>query len=124
MLKIRLLTGLPVPKTYDMMNQSFVLTQQILDNVAKAIAPLMHALAQVALVGQEALASMSNSWEGLAIRFDKFMATARQTGKLRMWIDDAIQGVKDLGRIFSQTGQLLELSSVSLVLTAKMHCLD
>lgn len=91
----------------DMMNQSFVLTQQILDNVAKALAPLMHALAQVALVGQEALASMSTSWEGLAVRFDRFMATARQTGKLRMWIDDAVQGVKDLGKIFSQTGQLL-----------------
>ena len=24
-----------------------------------------------------------------------------------MWIDDAVQGVKDLGKIFSQTGQLL-----------------
>ena len=46
-----------------MMNQSFVLTQQILDNVAKALAPLMHALAQVALVGQESLGFYVTSWK-------------------------------------------------------------
>lgn len=91
----------------DLMNQSFSLTQSILNNIAKAIAPLMHGLSQMAIVGQEAIAAMSNSWGSLAQRFDRFMTTARETGKLRMWMNDAITGIKDLGRVLGSTGKLL-----------------
>ena len=61
------------------------------------------------------LASMSISWEDLAVRFDRFYGYCRQTGKLHMWIDDAVQGVKDLGRILVQTGQALEELSLGPV---------
>lgn len=79
-------------------------SSRTVDNLRRAIQPLLEAFRDIAIVGAQAMGDLSRGAGGAAERFANFIAQARQTGKLRQWIDEGVQGIRDLYQIISNIG--------------------
>jgi hypothetical protein len=76
-------------------------TAQIVDNLTKTLGPLTQAFYMIWRVGVEALAGVTSGAGAAAQRFADFIKQARESGKLRQWIDNGITALKDLYVIIS-----------------------
>lgn len=66
--------------------------------LGRALQPAVDAMLTLAKVGAEAFSSLTFGAEGAANRFRDFIVEAQQTGRLRQWMDDGVEGMRDLYR--------------------------
>lgn len=95
-------------KTLADLSHIFSSTQVVVQNLALSIRPLLNAFMSIGVVGLDAISQYSSGLRGASRRFDEFILKARETGQLRKWIDDAVQGFKDLGHIVSNIGAIVK----------------
>lgn len=69
----------------------------VFHNIAAAIAPIIHAIRDIATVGSEAVASLTGGLSNWAQQFADKISKMRQSGELRQLIDDGITALKTLG---------------------------
>ncbi|WP_461169264.1 matrixin family metalloprotease [Arthrobacter sp. Z1-15] len=69
-----------------------------------AIDPLVQAFVTLGVVGMEYMPLLSGAVVDLAERFNGFIQGAAASGELNQWIDNGIQGLKDLGSIIGSVG--------------------
>lgn len=85
----------------------------IFENTRRSIDPLMvglQNLAQVfrdvAAVGSSFLPGIAQGFAGATNRLAEFIARARETGQLRVWIQEGIDAVQQFGRILANIGSI------------------
>lgn len=83
----------------------FTSTEGIINNFSGAIYPALIALKDLSVVGADAFDDLTQGIGASATAFSFFIADARETGKLRGWIDDGIQGFRDLFSAVGSVGQ-------------------
>lgn len=71
-------------------------TGTVVKNLGNTLKPLLGAFRDIAAVGSQAFADMTRGAGSAAQRFADFISQARQSGKIREVIDNAVQGFKDL----------------------------
>ena len=94
-------------RTVDAVSQGFDSMSRIVSNAGSAFSPLLFALQDMGNVGLRALADMSEAWDGYAVRLANWTHTEEAQKKMRKWIDDSVEGFKDLGKT---VGNLYETS--------------
>lgn len=100
-------TFLANPETVKGTNEIFGLTEKVLRNIFIATRPVLDAFRDLAIVGLEAGESLTNSWGASAEKFAAFIAVSKNNGSIRRWIDDGIQGFKDLGVTIANLGRMV-----------------
>lgn len=85
----------------------FQTTREVVDNLSGALRPVLEALTDIGTVGMQAMSDLTDGAAGAAEKFRAFIDEARKTGQLRRWIDDAIQGFRDLWAILKNTGDAI-----------------
>lgn len=75
-------------------------------NVHKAVAPLTEALMTLGLVGASYMPALSNWIVQIATDFNTWLQAAEADGRLKGWIDQGIQSLKDLGSVIFHTGAI------------------
>lgn len=80
------------------LNQVFQSSRTLIDNLRSALSPFIDGMRDLVVVGSQFFADWTSGADRLAQRFANWMAVARQTGQLRKYMDDALQGAKDLIR--------------------------
>lgn len=83
------------------------LTAQVIDDVADATKPLLHALRDIAIVGMETTAGLTEGFEDAANRFERFIRQARESGRLAEWMQDGVTATRRLGRSLGNLGYTL-----------------
>jgi phage-related protein len=78
---------------------AFDLVAQGVANAAGAIAPLVRAFTDLFIVGSEFMPALGNQIAFVADKFAAFIATARNNGDLKRWIQEGIDTLKLLGEI-------------------------
>ena len=74
---------------------------------ARSAGPLTQAFRDLAVVGSEFLPAMGTGLANAAIRFRDFIAAARESGQLRIWIQQGIDVFRLLGSIAFNVGSIL-----------------
>lgn len=95
------------PATISDLNRAFGLTESTMDNLAKAVWPLLAAFRDIGMVGMEVLNELSGGAGGAAAKFGNFISEARKTGELKTIIYESIQGFKDLVSIIVDSGAIV-----------------
>ena len=79
-------------------NRAFMAVEGTIRNLARAIEPFSNAMRDITVVGMQFFRDWSSGSQGLAKRFEEWAASARKTGELRKYMDDALEGAKNLVR--------------------------
>ncbi|MDF9279673.1 hypothetical protein P4U43_17970, partial [Arthrobacter sp. EH-1B-1] len=74
----------------------------------EAIDPIVKALVTLTDVGMEFMPEIATYIKDMAVEFNTFIQAAEADGSLRQWIDDGIQGTKDLFSIFGSVLGILD----------------
>lgn len=74
--------------------------------LAPAVQPFLNALSDITAVGSMYLPGMARTITELALRFESFISTARETGQLGTWIENGIQALRDLRDVAGSIGQI------------------
>lgn len=88
-------------------NSAFSFTHQIMDNLAKAVKPLLNAFRDIGIVSLQAFRDLSKGAGSASERFAKFIHQARSDGSMLAWIRGGIAGFKDLIAIVKNIGGIL-----------------
>lgn len=85
-------------KTVTDFNRGFITIEGTIRNLSRAIEPFFNGMRDLTIVGMQFFRDWSAGAEGLATRFEEWVAAGRRTGELRKYMDDALEGAKDLVR--------------------------
>lgn len=85
------------PQTIKDVSTAFDLTGVSVQNIARGIRPLLNGLRDFAIVGMQSVNQLTGGFSLLTNRFQNFAAGARADGSIKRWIDQGIQGFRDLG---------------------------
>lgn len=95
------------------LNEIFQSSRKFIDNMRNALDPFIAGMRDLAVVGSQFFADWTSGAERLAQRFADWTAEARKAGELRKYMDDALQGAKDLVKgtydLIRALGKLLTL---------------
>lgn len=83
------------------------LTEEQIRNVRGAIAPLVAAFLDLAVVGGGAVSSLTSGLSENAAGLAKFIANARETGQLQQWLYAGLQVLDDFGELFGNVGSII-----------------
>jgi phage-related protein/predicted nucleic acid-binding Zn-ribbon protein len=75
-------------------------------NLRGIVKPLSQAFLDIFKVGSEFLPEMGKGISGVAQKFADFIHNARESGKLKEWIGNGIQALKDLGGALVNIGRI------------------
>lgn len=75
---------------------AFTYASGTIRNLNKAIVPVGSGLRDIAVVGMEFIRNLSAGAEGLTQRFAEWAKVNRENGNLMRWMENAVQGAKDL----------------------------
>lgn len=89
------------------LNQVFQSSRQFIDNMRAALDPFVSGMRDLVVVGSQFFADWTGGADRLATSFAKWTAQTREAGKLRAYMDDALQGAKDLVRGTLDLGKAL-----------------
>ena len=78
------------------MKAAFLTTSQVILNLKPAISSLLTGLRDIASVGLAFIRNMSDGAGNLTERFAEWARVNRENGNLMRWMEEAVQGVKDL----------------------------
>lgn len=84
-------------RTTKALNKGFTATAGIMRSIGAATTNFMLALQDIGVVGVQALNKYSAAWPGLSAKFSAWTENEDNQRKMSKWIDDSIQGFKDLG---------------------------
>lgn len=84
-------------RTTKALNKGFTATAGIMRSIGAATTNFMLAIQDIGVVGVKALNKYSAAWPGLTARFSAWTENEDNQRKMSRWIDDSIQGFKDLG---------------------------
>jgi hypothetical protein len=105
-----MLTGvanqLMTPETQTSMQTTFANIAQTFQNLAPAIQPVVKAFTDIAAVGSGFLPGLATDIANAAQSFATFIANARETGQLQIWIQQGIDAIKNLA---SALGELVQI---------------
>lgn len=76
-------------------------------NLQAAMKPLIDSFLRLAAVGSDFLPQLGTAFTAVVSRFDAFVTKADSDGKLKKWITDGEQALKDLGNGFINIGKIL-----------------
>jgi hypothetical protein len=76
------------------------------ENLRGVVKPLSQAFLDIFKVGSEFLPGMGKGLAGVAQKFADFIHEARESGKLKEWIGNGIQALKDLGGVLVNIGRI------------------
>ena len=79
-------------------NRAFMTVEGTIRNMAQAIIPFSNGMRDLTIIGMQFFRDWSAGAGGLAARFEEWAAAGRRTGEIRKYMDDALEGVKDLTR--------------------------
>ncbi len=91
-------------ETMNALGTLFDKTAVAMKNLAKAVEPVLIGLQEIGLAGTEYLSGITAGAGGAAHSFAAWAKEARETGKIKDWIEDSVQGFKDLGSVISDVG--------------------
>lgn len=78
------------------------------DILNTAIAPVVSAFTTLGVVGMPYMARLAGFIADMATRFDGFIQAAAADGSLNRWIEDGIQGLKDLWSVVSSVSGIFD----------------
>ena len=78
------------------MNQVFQSSRKFIDNMRNALEPFTDGMRDLVVVGSQFFADFTSGSEKISQRFAEWAALNRGNGNLRKWMDDAVEGAKDL----------------------------
>ncbi|QNJ55335.1 tape measure protein [Gordonia phage LittleFella] len=81
----------------------FANTRQVLDNVASGTQPVLRALRLIGIVGTQSMVYLTRNFGGLATAFEQWTMRVAGDGSLQGWINEGIQGFRDLWAIIRDT---------------------
>lgn len=84
-------------RTTKALERGFTATSKVMDNVAKSTGNILNGLQDIGTVGLESLSKFSDKLPELAQKFADWTGDEKNQRKMSKWIDDSIQGFKDLG---------------------------
>jgi hypothetical protein len=84
------------------------LTRKIVDDLVKGLRPLLEAFRDIGIVGLEVFSSLTGNVGNAAERFRDFIAQARESGKLRTWIENGVKGFQELWSIIKDVSASLK----------------
>ena len=94
-------------QTISDLDSIFRSTDTVVRNFAKSIQPLGRIFMDFATVGAETLAGFSLNMSNATTRMAEFVREARNTGQIKAWILDAVQGFRDFRAAMGNIGQVL-----------------
>lgn len=89
------------------LNQALINTRAAIGNLTPALAPLVSALASVAVVGSSFLPQLTAGLGGAVIALANFVTAAAQTGQLQTFIGSALQVLGQLFAVLQQVGGIV-----------------
>lgn len=95
----------------DQVNTIATILQQVatvIHNMGLSLIPFVDAFLRIATVGLSSFGSLTNGIGNVATRFDDFIKRVQASGQLKTWIDNGIQGLKDLIRFLYNLGAILK----------------
>lgn len=102
------LTGLMTSKGFASdMDASLGNVNAMLKSMAAAVTPLVNGFMQLVAVGSTFLPSMGNSTLSIAQSFEKWMVSARESGKLREWLQGAVDVLRDIWQIGANVATII-----------------
>lgn len=84
-------------RTTKALNKGFTATAGIMQSIGAATTNFLLAIQDIGVVGVKALNKYSAAWPGLTAKFSAWTENEDNQRKMSRWIDDSIQGFKDLG---------------------------
>lgn len=94
-------------QTVQDVNTIFDNTRVALHNAAPAANNLLGAFRDISVVGSDFLPGLATGWTNVTQRFQTFISEARQSGQLKVWIQDGIDTLSTLGSIAGNVGSVL-----------------
>lgn len=76
-------------------------------NLGRAAAPLGQAFLDVASVGSSMFREMTTGAGSSAASFAKFIREAKESGKIRGWIQGGIDSIKEIGHVLADVGHIV-----------------
>jgi Transglycosylase-like domain len=98
--------GLGADSTQGFLGRIFGDTAQAQAISSKAIQPFIHAFGELAAAGADTIPRLATAVDHLTDRFNNFITTADQTGKLSQWINGAETGFTQLGNTVLNIGKI------------------
>lgn len=87
----------------DAWRQMFSDSSRVVTNLGKGLQPILRIFTDLSVVGSGVFAELTGGVEKTTQKWADFMWQARETGKLRNWMEDGIQGFRDLYRAIRDT---------------------
>lgn len=94
-------------RTVSLLNKGFQDTGRILENTGNALEPFLEGMREIGSVGTRAIADYSAAWEGLGERFSVWAMMNAESGQMRKWMDESIEGFSDLWRLSRNLGSTI-----------------
>ncbi|OJY47592.1 hypothetical protein [Pseudonocardia sp. 73-21] len=94
-------------QTMQDVNAIFDNTRVALRNAAPAANNLLGAFRDIAVVGSGFLPGLATGLTNVTQRFQTFISEARQSGQLKVWIQDGVDTLRTLGSIAGNVGSVL-----------------
>ncbi|QYW00825.1 tape measure protein [Gordonia phage Madi] len=82
-------------------------TRTVLDNVAAGIEPVLRALRTIGVIGTIAVIELTQNFGALAFMFENWTTKVAADGSLEGWIDEGVQGFRDLWHIIRDTSMAM-----------------
>jgi len=82
-------------------------TGQAVEAARPSVVNLAQAFRDVAVVGSAELPGLAAGWTNVTARFRDFISNARDTGQLKVWIDEGIRTLEQLGAVAGNVGSSL-----------------
>lgn len=95
------------PKNLDLLGASFGFLSEAIEIASKGIEPFTNAIIQLGTVGMSYMPSLATAFNGMAESFEDWVSTNVESGQMFIWIDTAIQNIKDLGRVIGASFGIL-----------------
>lgn len=85
-------------KTVGNVNELFGNTARTMRNLAPAVKPFMDIMVNLGVVGSQVFEEMTRGVGATTRGWANFIGQARESGQLRTWMEEGVEGIKDLGR--------------------------
>lgn len=90
-------------KTVNNINELFGNTARTMRNLAPAMKPIMDIFVNLGVVGSQVFEEMTRGVGATTRGWANFIGQARESGKLRTWMEEGVEGIKDVGRTIRDT---------------------
>lgn len=94
-------------KNFNLIDRMFGNTAEGTKRATAAIDPIVHSISQLVATGSDFLPRLGDAVTKVAQRFDNFITKAAASGDLFKWIEEGIDGARDLGNSLLNIGKII-----------------